>query len=89
MWVGDYFWRLARQVPDATAWEAALSKMKGGIPLSVSLPKKRQTLSAPESGAQEEAEPGEARGGKKKKFKGGGGGGGAGMKGGKRQSSAF
>ena len=78
---------LAWQVPDATAWEAALSKMKGGIPLSVSLPKKRQTLSAPESGAQEEAEPGEARGGKKKKFKGGGGGGG--MKGGKRQSSAF
>jgi hypothetical protein len=85
---------------DEAAWQAVLSKSKGGnVPLSVSIPKKRQSLLADTGAAKREDD--EDQGGssnKKKKFKGGGGGGGggggpggAGNKGGgkHRQSSKF
>ena len=38
------------KVPDDAAWDVALAKMKGGVPTSVSIPKKRQTISGPDMG---------------------------------------
>ena len=84
---------------DEAAWQAVLGKSKGGhVPLSVSIPKKRQSLSADTGAKREDDEDQGGSSNKKKKFKGGGGGGGggggpggAGNKGGgkHRQSSKF